>query len=490
MARNVLDAPVSARDDSSSGTKARIERVFAQQQAARWRVAATGASERIAKLELLKRAIVDRSDALDAALLADLRKHPAEVELTERQPVLGEINHSIKHLARWMRPQAVSTSLLLFGTRSEVRYEPKGVVCVLAPWNYPFSLTLNPLVAAIAAGNCVMLKPSEKAPATSRLLAEIVRDVFDESEVAAFEGDASVAEALLQLPFDHFFFTGSTRIGKVVMSAAARHLASVTLELGGKSPVIVAEDCDLDVAAKRIVWGKLINAGQTCVAPDYALVPASRRDAFAESVRRALGDLYGASEEERKASPDLCRMVDAAAFERMRSLVDDAVSAGAKVEAGACFDSDQRYVAPTVLSNVRPEMKIMEEEIFGPLLPILTYETLDEALAFVRARPKPLALYLFTKDERTVDKVLGGTSAGGTAINAVVIQLVNPELPFGGTGESGLGSYHGIFGFRAFSHERAVLRQGFVSTVQRFFPPYTGSVRKQLALVRKFLYRA
>jgi aldehyde dehydrogenase (NAD+) len=490
MTRNVMHAPVANREDvgESNDAISRIERVFANQRTERWRMAATTAAERSERLRRLKRGILARTTELEAALMSDLHKHPAEVELTELQPALGEINHTIKHLSRWMRPQRVAPTLQLLGTRSEIRYEPKGVVLILAPWNYPFGLTINPLVAAIAAGNCVMIKPSEKAPATSRLLAELVRDVFDESEVALFEGDASVAEALLELPFDHVLFTGSTRIGKVVMTAAARHLASVTLELGGKSPVIVDASADIGTAARRVVWGKFINAGQTCVAPDYVLVPDDKRSAFLEAARRAVDASYGTTDEARKASPDFCRMVDDGAFARMQSLVEDAVSRGATVETGGAFDAGERYVAPTILANVAPEMAVMSEEIFGPILPVVPYRTLDEAIDFVRARPKPLALYVFADDRRTVERVLRETSAGGTAVNTVVLHLANPNLPFGGVGESGTGSYHGLFGFRAFSHERAILRQGLLSTVQRFFPPYTDAVRRNLLLLRKYFY--
>jgi aldehyde dehydrogenase (NAD+) len=488
MARQMVETAADIRDDSQHDPLTRVKRVFERQQAERWRVASTNAAQRIEKLDRLKHAILARIDALNEALQSDLHKHPAEVELTELQPVLGEIKHSARHLAKWMRPHRVASSLLLFGTRSELRYEPKGVVLVLAPWNYPFSLTLNPLIAAIAAGNCVMIKPSEKSPATSRLLGEIVGDVFDESEVALFEGDASVAEALLELPFDHIFFTGSTRIGKLVMTAAAQHLASVTLELGGKSPVVVDESADIATAARRIVWGKFINAGQTCVAPDYILVPETKRQAFLDEARRALADSYGASDEARQASPDFCRMIDGGAFERMKSLVEDAIARGATVEAGGSFDERERYVSPTILANVRVEMSVMSEEIFGPVLPVLTYRTLDEAVGFVRARPKPLALYVFADDRRAIERVVRETTAGGTAVNTVVMQLANPNLPFGGVGESGLGSYHGHFGFKAFSHERAVFRQGLVSTLQRFFPPYTQTVRKNLQLVRRLFY--
>jgi aldehyde dehydrogenase (NAD+) len=482
---------IDARQEPSTlGTdRDRIRALFEAQQAHRWTMALTTASERIERLDRLRDAIVRSRDELDEALKADLHKHAAEIELTELQPALVEIGYTIKHLRRWMRPRSVGTPLTLFGTRSEVIYEPKGVVLVLAPWNYPFNLMINPLVAAIAAGNCAMLKPSEKTPNVSHYLARLVAEVFDEREVALVEGDAETASALLDLPFDHIFFTGSSRIGRIVMEAAARHLASVTLELGGKSPVIVAEDADLDRAARRVVWGKFLNAGQTCVAPDYVLVAASREREFVAKAAAAVADFYGPTEEDRRRTPDLCRVVDKAAAERLGRLVDDACARGAHAETGAVVDPAERYVAPTILSGVDPDSRIMQEEIFGPVLPVIAYRTLDEALAIVHRHGKPLALYVFSENDATVDRIIRDTTAGGTAVNNVVLHFANPNLPFGGTGESGTGSYHGEYGFRAFSHERAILRQGFAHTFHHFYPPYTDRVHWLLALVTRWVRR-
>jgi aldehyde dehydrogenase (NAD+) len=473
--------------DASAAGLDRIHTLFKEQQAHRWAMARTTARERAARLERLRDAILASTQELFDALHADLHKHAAEVELTELQPALVEIGHPIKHLKRWMRPRRVGTPLTLFGTRSELRYEPKGVVLVIAPWNYPFNLIVNPLVAAIAAGNCVMLKPSEKTPHVSSYVARLVRDVFDEREVALVEGDAEVAEALLDLPFDHIFFTGSTRVGRIVMEAAARHLASVTLELGGKSPVIVAEDADVDRAARRIVWGKFLNAGQTCVAPDYVLVHESRERDFVDRATAVVASFYGATEEDRRKSPDLCRVVDAAGVERLAALVEDAVARGARVETGGVSESSERYVAPTILTNVDPDANLMREEIFGPVLPVLTYRTLDEVISFIRRRGKPLALYVFSDRDVTVERLVHETTSGGTAVNNVVLHLANPNLPFGGIGESGTGSYHGEFGFRAFSHERAVLRQGVAHTFHYFYPPYTDRVRRMLSYVTRWV---
>jgi aldehyde dehydrogenase (NAD+) len=306
--------------------------------------------------------------------------------------------------------------------------------------------------------------------------------------VVLLEGDAKTAEALLDLPFDHIFFTGSTRIGRIVMSAAAKHLASVTLELGGKSPVVVAEDADLEKAAKRIVWGKFINAGQTCVAPDYVFAPEAKAPALVEAMKRAVSRYYGESEEDRHRSPDFCRLVDNHSFHRISRLIDDSVAAGAKVEVGGHHHEDDRYVAPTILTNVDTTSPAMKDEIFGPVLPILTYRSLDEVVKYIRRGGKPLAMYVFSNDTATIESLIADTSAGGTAINNVVVHLANPNLPFGGIGESGLGSYHGEYGFRAFSHERAVLEQGRLHTFEFFYPPYTPRIRKMVRKMTDWLH--
>jgi aldehyde dehydrogenase (NAD+) len=470
-----LTPPVEVRDEAA--------RIFAAQQANRWRVAHTGAAERVAKLERVAAAIAARRDEIATAARADFRKAAAEVEISEIHPVLAEIRFAQRHLARWMRPRRVRTPLLLFGTRSEVRHEPRGLVLILAPWNYAFSLVVAPLVAAIAAGNCAVLKPSEKTPATSAFLKRFVADLFDEAEVAVVEGGAEAADALLELPFDHVFFTGGTRIGRKVMAAAARHLASITLELGGKSPAIVDRTADLRVAAEQIVWGKFLNAGQTCVAPDYVLVHAERAAAFVTEAARVLDALYGPAPD-RAGCPDYCRIVDDAHLERLAGLLARAVAQGAVVAAGGDSAAGERYVAPTILTGVGVDSPIMEEEIFGPILPVIAYADLDDALARIRPLGKPLALYVFSRDRRTVEHVLASTTAGGTAVNAAMTQYGNPHLPFGGVGASGQGSYHGFAGFRALSHERAVLWQGRPSLSRFLFPPYRGTLH---ALGRRVL---
>ncbi len=464
-----------------------FQEAFERLRARRWEQSRTTTRERIARLQKLRRTIVERREALYQAIHADFRKPSAEVETTELLLVLAELDHAIKHLGRWMKPRKVATPVLLTGTRSEVRCEAKGVVLIISPWNYPFQLTLSPLVAAVAAGNCVLLKPSEKTPHTAAFIDQLIRDVFDPSEVTVATGGPEVSQALLELPFDHFFFTGGPKVGRKVMEAAAKFLAGVTLELGGKSPAVVDDTADLDAAAERIVFGKFLNGGQTCVAPDYVYVPAAKEEAFVAKVRERLESFYGNTEEARKATPDFCRMVDDGQFRRVNGLLERSVASGVRVAVGGTVDAASRYIAPTVLADVTPAAPVMEEEIFGPLLPVLRYEQLESVVETIRAGGKPLAMYIFSQDEEMVERLLRQTSAGGTVVNNVVLHFVNPGLPFGGVGPSGMGAYHGEAGFRELSHSRAVLRQGRASLAQFFFPPYTGKAQ-QLARLASRLF--
>jgi len=443
------------------------------------------ARQREARLEGLEAAILKRRGRIERALLADFRKPVEETAFSELLVTLVELRHAKHKLATWMRPQPVDGALSMFGSKAEIRYEPKGVVLIMAPWNYPFQLTMAPLIAALAAGCRAIVRPSEKAPATRAVMAEIVAEAFAPDEVALVGGEIDVAQQLLQYPFDHFFFTGGTAVGKLVMRAAAEHLAGVTLELGGKSPCIVDADADVDWAAKRVAFGKFYNGGQTCVAPDYALVHASIERPFIAKLKASIAKMYGASDAARKATPDFARIIDDGHFRRVRGLVDDSVRLGATVEIGGSVDAAERYIAPTVLSNVTFDMPIMREEIFGPVLPVIAYRSLDDALAAINARPKPLALYVFSKKPAAAERVIGATSAGGTLVNDTLLHFAHPNLPVGGVGESGVGNYHGIFGFKAFSHERAVMRQTKATLAPQLAPPYTKKTRAILALLEK-----
>ncbi|HEY0024107.1 MAG TPA: aldehyde dehydrogenase family protein [Longimicrobium sp.] len=483
----LLDPSTEAADDPAQIARAR--RLFQVQRESRWRVAQGTARDRIARLRGLRASIIRHRQALYHAVQADFRKNPAEFEITEVQLVLAEIAHATRHLKRWMKPRRVPTPALLAGGRSRVRHEPRGQVLILAPWNYPFQLLFSPLVAAVAAGNVCILRPSEKVPHTAAAMARIVADAFPEDEVAMVAGGIETADALLSLPFDHFFFTGSTAVGRKVMRAAAEHLAIVTLELGGKSPAIVDRSADLSVAAERIVWGKFVNAGQTCVAPDYVLVHRDDAQPFIAAARSAIARFYGETDEARRASECFARVIDGPAFDRIVNVLDQTVAGGAQIEAGGQRDARERYLAPTLLSGVEWDAPVMRGEIFGPVLPIVEYASLDEALARIGARGKPLALYVFSRDRRATEHVLRGTTAGGTIVNHVLCHLANPDLPFGGVGESGQGNYHGFAGFRAFSHERAVLSMGRVGLGPLYYPPYGPRMRRIANLVSRWMER-
>jgi len=463
----------------------RLDRVFVAQRARALVLRRSTAADRIATLRTLIGAIESHRDQIHAAGEADFRKPGPEVDVTEIFPVLSEARHAIRHLEGWMRPQRVRATLAMAGTSSEIRYEPRGVTLIIVPWNYPFNIAFCPLVSAIAAGNTAIIKPSEMTPHCSALTKRIVEAVFDESDVAVFEGDARVAEALLARPFDHVFFTGSPAVGKLVMAAAAKHLTSVTLELGGKSPTIIDETADIATAARNCMAGKFTNNGQTCIAPDYILVHERVRDAFVAAAIRQVEQAYGAGTDAQRQTPDLCRIVNARHYERVAGLLADAVTRGAKVAYGGKTVPEERFIGPTLLADVPVDSRIMDEEIFGPLLPIVTFRTLDEAIAFVNSKPKPLALYVYSRNQSNIDRVLAETSAGDTCINHGLIHFLHLNLPFGGVNNSGIGKSHGFFGFAAFSHQRSVLRNRF-SVVHWMFPPYTARVKQLIALTLKW----
>jgi aldehyde dehydrogenase (NAD+) len=444
------------------------------------------AAERRTKLAKLLGAILDRKDAILTAAQQDLGKHPTETNLTEVLPLVGELKHSMSHLKRWMKPQRIRPTLATLGTKSRVVYQPKGRCLVISPWNYPLSLALGPLVSAVAAGNTVVLKPSEFTPHTNAVVKDIIGAVFATNEVAVVEGAADVATELLALPFDHVFFTGSPAVGRKVMAAAAAHLASVTLELGGKSPVVVDATADLQGAAEHIIWGKTVNAGQTCIAPDYAYVHRDVADRFVELCKTTIAQRFGANDAAIKSSADFPRMIHRRHAERVAGLIEDAVQAGSQIACGGTSDAEARFVAPTLLRNVPARAKIRQEEIFGPVLPILTFESLDAVIEDINAAPKPLALYTWTKDSRTVDALKTNTSSGSLCVNLCLQQFAQHNLPFGGVNTSGIGNAHGFFGFRAFSHERAMMSAGPVSALKLLFPPYDAGKRRLSEFLIKY----
>ena len=452
-----------------------LEEIFEAQGTQRWAVANTTAKERIVKLRSLRKAIVERQQEFYDAVWEDFHKPKTEAWLTEVFPALEEINYAIKHLRKWMRSKAGDFSLLFPTSGSVSHFEPKGRVLIMAPWNYPFLLFISPIAAAIAAGNVVIAKPSHKTPHVAAFLESLIADVFEKDEVAVVQGaGAEVGDALLALPFDHVFFTGSPKVGAHVAEMAAKVHASVTLELGGKSPTIILDSVKIADAARKIAWGKCLNAGQTCIAPDYVQCPRNLVQPLAEAVADNIKKMYGDTEDARRDCENFVRIIESKAVERHKALMLDAVAKGAKTVIGGAeyCDSGARYTPATVLTGVTPEMDIMKSEIFGPILPIVAYDSLDEAIAFVQSRPKPLALYIFGKSQRDTKRVLYETTSGSTCVNHCILQIENLSMPFGGVGMSGTGNYHGFYGFKTFSHERNHMYQGNIDTIAGLYPPY------------------
>ncbi len=463
---------ISAVSGSDSRAAFRVERIREGFGSGRTRTLGW----RRRQLRALERLIHENNKHLIRALHADLGKPAAEAWISELSTVLSELANAGRNLERWAAAERVPSPLAAWPSRSAIVREPYGVVLIISPWNYPLQLTLAPLIGAIAAGNCAVIKPSEISATTSAVLAGLLPRYLDPGCFAVFEGGADVAQELLAQRFDSIFFTGSTAVGRVVMKAAAEHLTPVTLELGGKSPCIVADDADLRVAARQVAFGKFLNAGQTCIAPDYVLVSRDRKDALIDELRKAIRSFYGSDP---KRSPDYGRIIDLRHFDRLEALLRDGT-----IAAGGERDRDNRYIAPTVLTDVPRDAPVLEEEIFGPILPVLEVGGIDEAIACVNARPKPLALYLFTQDRALADRVVNATSSGGVSVNGTLLHYLNPRLPFGGVGPSGIGAYHGRFGFETFSHRRAVLQKNSRVDLGLGYPPFT---RTKLAILKRLI---
>lgn len=439
-----------------------------------------GLAERRTALDKLAGMVRRNEGAIVAALRADLGRPEAEAILMDYLNTLQEIRHARRHLRRWMKPRRVWPTLATFGASGRVECQPRGTCLIIAPWNLPFHLALGPLASCLAAGNAAIVKPSELTPTSSALIAKMIGETFPADLVAVVEGDKTVAEGLLALPFDHVFFTGSPAVGKIVMAAAAKTLASVTLELGGKSPVIVGPDADLSQAADWITFGKFLNAGQNCISPDHLYVHASVKDAFLQTLRARIARAYGSG----AASPHLTRIVSPAHAARLSALIADALDKGATPLTAA--GQDGQSIGPHLIDGTSPDMRLMQEEIFGPILPILTFSDLAPVLGEINAREKPLALYIFDRDAGRVETILQRTTSGAVGVNVTLVHYSHLNLPFGGVNSSGIGAAHGEAGFRAFSHERAVLRNRFL-VLPILFPPYTPRVLRLVQLVKRFL---
>lgn len=431
-------------------------------------------SWRRAQLDGMRKLLEDNSEQLLAALAADLGKPAAEGWVTDIGFTIGEIKLLQKNLRKWTRPERVSTPIVALPGSSHRVAEPLGVVAIISPWNYPIQLLLSPAAGAIAAGNSVVLKPSEIAPHTSTVITELIQRYLDPDAVQVIEGGVAETTELLAQRFDHIFYTGNGRIGRVVMEAAAKHLTPVTLELGGKSPTIVDATANLRVAARRIAWGKFLNAGQTCIAPDYLLVDKKVAPAFIGELRAAIKEFYG---DDPKQSGDYARIVNGHHFNRLASMLESG-----SVVIGGETDANTKYIAPTVLADVNVSAPVMQDEIFGPILPMVEIDNVSEAIAFINSKPHPLALYVFSEDDRAIDAVIERTTAGGVTVNGTILHISNPNLPFGGVGESGIGAYHGKSSIDIFQHRKPVLRKSTKVDPSIAYPPYT---EKKMKLIRK-----
>ncbi len=458
--------------------------LFQKQKANQFHIGNTSYKVRIAKLKALQNALENTyKQDIREALFADFKKPHLETDLTEIYPVVDEIKFAISNMKSWLKDEKVSTPISMLGSSSYIVNEPKGVCLIISPWNYPINLTFGPLVSAISGGNTVILKPSEMTPNTSKLMAKIVSDLFDENHIALVEGEVETSEALLELPFNHIFFTGSPAVGKIVMKAASKNLTSVTLELGGKSPAIIDDSSNLKKAVQKIVYGKCTNAGQTCIAPDYVLLHESLKAEFIKLFKNEIETFYSENPE---SSDSYSRIVNSKHFERLTKALGDAKTKGSVIESGGRTNASDCYMEPTLISGLPEDATLMQDEIFGPILPLKTYKNIEEAVHYVNSNEKPLALYIFSKKNKVIDFVIENTRAGSTCVNHNLLQFLNHNLPFGGSNNSGIGKSHGIFGFREFTNQRSVLQQHTIGAVDLLMPPYNNWKQKIVDLTIKW----
>lgn len=460
-----------------------ILRIYDAQKKNFQNVKNTTIAQRLKKIKKLRQVVLANREKIQAALWADFHKPALQVDISEVYPVIAEAKNFEANLYEWAADKEVDTPLMMIGTNAKIIHEAKGNVLLLCPWNYPFQIPVRNLIAAVAAGNVAIIKPSEYTPNTDKVVREVLAEVFPENEVAVISGDHTVSQELLNLKFDHIHFTGSPMHGKSVMQRAAENLTSVTLELGGKSPTIIDDTANLKATAKNFLWGKFLNAGQTCIAIDYVLIDEKKKDEFVSILKETIRETYG---DNPATSADDCQIVNARHFGRVKKLLDDAVAKGAKVETGAIMEPGRNYMSPTVLTNVTPDMLIMEEEIFGPIVPIVTYKNLDEAIRIINSKEKPLALYIYSKSNKNQEHIIKNTSAGATCINETLVHNGHSELPFGGVNNSGIGKSHGHYGYKEFVNERPVLK-AWNPPSNLLLPPYKGFHKTLMNIILRYL---
>jgi aldehyde dehydrogenase (NAD+) len=463
------------------------KKIFDNQKEFRATQKITSAQERIKKLAKIHKWILANRDKIKTAIHKDFNKSFEETDLTEIYPVISEIKDAKKNIDRWIKATQVKRTLTLFTHSAAIKYEPKGIILIISPWNYPFQLAVAPVISAIAAGNSVIIKPSEISVNTSKLIENMMTDLFDPKEVAVIQGDKNIVSELLMLPFDHIFFTGSTEVGKIVAQAASINLTSFTLELGGKSPVIVDETADLNIAAEKIIWGKFLNKGQTCIAPDYILVDKNIREKFTDQLVKNIKKFYGKNFSEVKSNLDFSKIINGHHHKRLVEMLDNSISNGSSILYGGKHDKECRFIEPTILLTKCKNCNISEDEIFGPLLPIVEYDRLQEAIDWINEKAPPLAIYIFSKNKDEIHKISSSTQSGGVGINEVVLQFSHQNLPFGGIRNSGIGRSHGFAGFKTFSNERAYLVSGRINFLKMLYPPYTKRKRQIIDFLVKYL---
>ena len=469
-------------------TRGMIENIYSMHQATAKSLRHSDHKQRCKKLDLIIDYLSKEKNEkkLMEAMKTDLGRHTVEVLMTEIIVINGIIKYIKRNLKQWMKDERVSTSLPLIGASSYIKKEPKGSALIIAPWNYPFQLAIAPLCYAIAAGNTAVIKPSEYSAATSAFIRNMIKELYDPKEITVVEGAIEETQMLLDQKWNHIYFTGSPMVGKIIMKAAAEHLASVTLELGGKSPCIIDSSANIDKVAKKLVWGKFLNNGQTCIAPDYALVPTKLKDKLLSALQKEIAAQLDPKGKGIETNEDYGRIISDKHHQKCVTTLDDAVSKGATIVAGGKYDSQTRYFAPTVVDHVTDDMTVMQEEIFGPILPIVTYDNKEQAIRIIENKPKPLALYIQSNDQKSINYFLDNTTAGGTVINDFMIHYANPHLPFGGVNNSGIGKSHGYYGFQEFTNERSVMNQKYGIT-KLLHPPFTPTTEKLARFMGKWL---